>query len=115
MFRFLTALFIAFCVLVIFTSLSRAAETCVAKPEFIEKVMMDYPAAIPTDLNGEHEKMLLAGLSRMSGRDLFAYDLVMFRHPGKRSTMIVLFLDGCAVLQTEILNDRIGALMGSSA
>ena len=112
MYRFLTALFVLACL-----SLSGVAlaQECMPKDKFRAELEAKYPKLIHMDINGEHEKMFLANLSKQSGQDLSGYDAVIYRNPGFKTTLVMLFKNGCADLQAELPNEDITPLLGRDA
>lgn len=112
--RFFTALFVLACVMFIGVAMPRAQE-CMPKDKFRVDLETKYPKLIHMDINGEHEKMFLANLSKLSGQDLSGYDAVIYRNPGFKTTLVMLFKNGCADLQAEFPNEDITPLLGRDA
>jgi hypothetical protein len=110
MYRFLTALFVLACLSMSGVAL---ADECTSKDAFRAMITSKYPEVISTDLNGEHEQMFLRGLSKLSGQDVSAYDAMLFRNPGFKTTLVMLFKDGCANLQAEFPNNEIAEIIGT--
>ena len=113
MYRFFTALFVLVCLTV---SCAALADECMPKDKFRAALEVKYDKLVHMDINGEHdEKMFLANLSKLSGKDLSGSDAVIYRNPGFKTTLVMLFKDGCAVLQAEFPNEAITPLLGRDA
>ena len=109
--RAIAALGVLAAVAVISLSLPVKAEECVSKEAHLALMASEYPKAINTDLDGIQEKIFLANLSRMAGKDLLGYDAMIHRHPGVRTTLVVLFKDGCGSLRTVLPNEVVTKLL----
>lgn len=109
--RTLAALAFVAGVFVVGYTLPVKAQECVSKEAHLALMASEYPKAINTDLDGIQEKIFLANLSSMAGKDLLGYDAMIHRHPGVRTTLVVLFKDGCGSLRTVLPNEVVTKLL----
>lgn len=88
-----------------------AQERCYTKENLLAQISRDVPNVIPTDLAGPYEKLFLANLSRLTGEDMLNTDVVLYRAPGRGTTLLIFFNNGCADTQAEIPNNMLATIL----